>query len=173
MCHKLFSWSDSDIHSHPVACSCWLPLVPLPQSDLSQGAVLTSPFSLSSVFLICVGTDSVLYLLLVTTFHENALLILSQWTLFHVTVFIAFIENLLDIFSSHYQPLRNSITDKCLCMLYVQMYVCFKWETHKLFFNSNCFIDINYLLFLFSYSSLSRDTPFLFLQSPSSVHLVP
>ena len=83
--------------SHPVVCSCWLPLEPLPQCDLSQGAVLTSPSSLSSVFLICAGTDSVLYLFLVTTFHENALLILSQRTLFHITVFNAFIENLLDI----------------------------------------------------------------------------
>lgn len=160
MCHKLFSCSESDTHSHPVACSCWLPLVPLPQSDLSQGAVLTSPFSLSSVFLICTGTDSVLYLFLsllslfitFITFHD-ALLILSQWTLFHVTVFIAFIKNLLDIFSSHYQPLRNSITDKCLCMLFVQMYVCFKWETHKLFFNSNfyrhkLFVFIFILIFI-------------------------
>lgn len=120
--------------SHPVACSCWLPLEPLPQCDLSQGAVLTSPSSLSSVFLICAGTDSVLYLFLVTAFHDNALLILSQRTLFHITVFIAFIENLLDILSSHYQPLRNSITDTCLRMLYVQTYVCFKWETHKYIF---------------------------------------
>lgn len=149
MCHKLFSCSDSDTHSHPVACSCWLPLVPLPQSDLSQGTVLTSPFSLSSVFLICVGTDSVLYLFLVTTFHDNALLILSQWTLSHVTIFIAFTENLLDIFSSHYQPLRNSIPDKCLCMLYVQMYVCFKWETLKLFFNSNFYGHKLFIVFIF------------------------
>lgn len=70
--------------------------------------------------------------------------------------------DLLDNFSSHYQPLRNSITDICLCMLYVQMYVCFIWETHKyffkkiLFYRHKLFIVFSFILIFIS------GFPFLF-----------